>query len=57
MCVDISDTNYESVQPKSVREFRCHEACTGLAVEAVMRGCTDNVTVLLVDINQTPPTI
>ena len=55
-CADVSDTNYESIRPKSVREFRCSEACTALAVEAVKRGCTDNVTVLLVDVEQAPPT-
>ncbi|XP_019861765.1 PREDICTED: integrin-linked kinase-associated serine/threonine phosphatase 2C-like isoform X1 [Amphimedon queenslandica] len=32
------------------REYRFEVACNRLAVEAVKRGCTDNVTVLIVDI-------
>ena len=47
---DESDTNFESRKPSSVRDVRCEEACNRIAVEAVKRGCTDNVTVMIVDI-------
>ena len=47
---DDSDTNFESRKPTSVRDVRCEEACNRIAVEAVKRGCTDNVTVMIVDI-------
>ena len=47
---DEGDTNFESRKPTSVRDVRCEEACNRIAVEAVKRGCTDNVTVMIVDI-------
>ena len=47
---DERDTNFESRKPTSVRDVRCEEACNRIAVEAVKRGCTDNVTVMIVDI-------
>ncbi len=47
---DKAKANFESDGPKTLREARYEEACNRLAVEAVKRGCTDNVTVLVVDI-------
>ena len=47
---DERDTNFESRKPTSVRDVRCEEGCNRIAVEAVKRGCTDNVTVMIVDI-------
>lgn len=47
---DIPVTNFESGKPTSLRDVRYEEACNRLAVEAVKRGCTDNVTVMIVDI-------
>lgn len=47
---DDSDTNFEKRRPGSLRELRLEEACNRLAVEAVKRGCTDNVTVMMVDL-------
>eukprot|EP00731_Ephydatia_muelleri_P015521 Em0008g1241a len=49
----IQDTNFESTRPASVKEARYGAACNRLAVEAVKRNCTDNVTVMVVDIFQT----
>lgn len=49
---DIQVTNFESGRPTSLRDVRYEEACNRLAVEAVKRGCTDNVTVMIVDISQ-----
>ncbi len=43
-------TNFENRKPATLRDIRCEEACDRLAVEAVKRGCTDNVTVMIVDI-------
>lgn len=46
-------TNYASTDaPISVRSYRYETACNRLAVEAVKRGCTDNVTVMVIDIQQ-----
>ena len=47
---DKPGTNFESVKHKSLKEARYEEACNRLAVEAVKRGCTDNVTVMIIDI-------
>ena len=47
---DASETNFESKKAASLKEIRYEEACNRLAVEAVKRGCTDNVTVMIVDI-------
>ena len=47
---DASHTNFVSQRPASLQEIRYEEACNRLAVEAVRRGCTDNVTVMIVDI-------
>ena len=48
---DASETNFEhKKRPDSLRAVRYEEACNRLAVEAVKRGCTDNVTVMIVDI-------
>ena len=52
---DEQKTNFESSIPKTLRELRYEEACNKLAVEAVKRGCTDNVTVLIIDIQNPPP--
>ena len=49
---DVQATNFESGRPTSLRDVRYEEACNRLAVEAVKRGCTDNVTVMIVDISQ-----
>lgn len=49
---DETETNFESKKPMSLKEARYEEACNRLAVEAVKRGCTDNVTVMLIDITQ-----
>ena len=43
------NTNYVS-EEVSDRSFRFETACNRLAVEAVKRGCTDNVTVMVVDL-------
>ena len=43
------NTNYVSGDVSN-RDFRFETACNRLAVEAVKRGCTDNVTVMIVDI-------
>ena len=51
---DAVDTNFESSRPASIRDLRYEEACNRIAVEAVKRGCTDNVTVMIVDIMQSP---
>lgn len=48
---DASETNFESKKTTSARDIRYEEACNRLAVEAVKRGCTDNVTVMIVDIS------
>ncbi len=49
-----ADTNFESKKgPTSLKSVRYEEACNRLAVEAVKRGCTDNVTVMIVDIAPT----
>ena len=49
--VAASDTNFEAKKaPTSLKAVRYEEACHRLAVEAVKRGCTDNVTVMIVDI-------
>lgn len=45
-------TNFESLRPATLRDVRYEEACNRLAVEAVKRGCTDNVTVMIVDIQK-----
>ena len=50
MLDNFADTNFESRKPSSLRDVRHEEACNRLAVEAVKRGCTDNVTVMIVDI-------
>ena len=47
---DAIDTHFEAKKPSSLRDIRYEEACNRLAVEAVKRGCTDNVTVMIVDI-------
>lgn len=47
---DALSTNFESGKPATLRDVRFEEACNRLAVEAVKRGCTDNVTVMIVDI-------
>ena len=47
---DASGTNFESKKPRTLKDLRYEEACNRLAVEAVKRGCTDNVTVMIVDI-------
>lgn len=59
MCVSLSQfsdieagTNFESRRPASLRDVRYDEACNRLAVEAVKRGCTDNVTVMIIDIQK-----
>lgn len=44
------DDGLVKVTEISEREYRYEVACNRLAVEAVKRGCTDNVTVLIVDI-------
>ena len=44
------ETNFQSTRPASLREVQYDEACNRIAVEAVKRGCTDNVTVMLIDI-------
>lgn len=36
-----------------MKDVRYEEACNRLAVEAVKRGCTDNVTVMIIDIAPT----
>ena len=46
------ETNFESTRPLSLREVRYEEACNRIAVEAVRRGCTDNVTVMIIDIQE-----
>lgn len=50
MLDDEKGTNFESGGPKMLKEVRYEEACNRLAVEAVRRGCTDNVTVMIIDI-------
>lgn len=53
---DIVQTNYESLKSvKSERSYRFEVACNQLAVEAVKRGCTDNVTVMAIDILKPDP--
>lgn len=47
---DLPSTNFESGRPATLRDVRYEEACNRLAVEAVKRGCTDNVTVVMIDI-------
>ena len=47
---DATETSFEGKKLKSVEDIRYEEACNRLAVEAVRRGCTDNVTVMIVDI-------
>lgn len=49
---DETETNFESKKSMSLKEARYEEACNRLAVEAVKRGCTDNVTVMLIDITR-----
>lgn len=44
------DDGLVKVTEISEREYRYEVACNRLAVEAVKRGCTDNVTALIVDI-------
>ncbi|XP_003391564.1 PREDICTED: integrin-linked kinase-associated serine/threonine phosphatase 2C-like, partial [Amphimedon queenslandica] len=44
------DRLIQGTEVVSDREYRFEVACNRLAVEAVKRGCTDNVTVLIVDI-------
>ena len=46
----IDDRLIQGTEVISDREYRFELACNRLAVEAVKRGCTDNVTVLIVDI-------
>lgn len=46
------ETNFESTRPLTLREVRYEEACNRIAVEAVKRGCTDNVTVMIIDIQK-----
>jgi len=46
------ETNFESKRLRTVKDVRYDEACNRLAVEAVKRGCTDNVTVMIVDITR-----
>lgn len=49
-------TNYESGRRfKTAKEYRVDVACNRIAVEAVKRGCTDNVTVMVVDIQGPRP--
>lgn len=45
-----TETSFEGKKSLSVMDIRYEEACNRLAVEAVKRGCTDNVTVMVVDI-------
>ena len=47
-----ADTNFESKTPTDIRDVLFEEACNRLAVEAVKRGCTDNVTVMIVNITK-----
>ena len=46
----VDDRLIQGTEVISDREYRFELACNRLAVEAVKRGCTDNVTVLIVDI-------
>lgn len=48
---DVVETNFECKKPSCVKDVRYEEACNRLAVEAVKRGCTDNVTIMIVDIS------
>ena len=48
--VDAVETSFEGKKTRSIKDIRYEEACNRLAVEAVKRGCTDNVTVMIVDI-------
>lgn len=48
---DASDTNFATKKARPLKDIRYEEACNRLAVEAVKRGCTDNVTVMIVDIS------
>ena len=47
-----AETNFESTRPLTLREVRYEEACNRIAVEAVKRGCTDNVSVMIIDIQK-----
>ena len=49
---DETETNFQSKKSMSLKEAHYEEACNRLAVEAVKRGCTDNVTVMIIDIAQ-----
>lgn len=48
---DAPETNFATKKARSLTDIRYEEACNRLAVEAVKRGCTDNVTVMIVDIS------
>jgi len=45
-----SKTNFQSIDPNDKTAIRYEAACNRIAIEAVKRGSSDNVSVMLVDI-------
>ena len=45
----VQSTNFaDDTSPPDAYSYRCEVACNRMAVEAVTRGCADNVTIMLV---------
>lgn len=45
-------TNFQSIDPDDKTAIRYEAACNRIAIEAVKRGSSDNVSVMLVDITK-----
>lgn len=45
-----SDTNFESVVPRDKSAIHHEAACNKIATEAVKRGSSDNVSVMIIEI-------
>ena len=48
----VSDTNFESVAPCDQAGVRYEAACNRIAIEAVKRGSSDNVSIMLIEITK-----
>jgi len=47
-----SDTNFESAVPRDQAAIHYEAACNRIAIEAVKRGSSDNVSVMLIEITK-----
>ena len=49
----VPSTNFETATPVNPTAYRCEVTCNKMAVQAVQRGCADNVTIMLITISPT----